>query len=64
MTLISKFNKLPTITSSDAKNGFAEVLERVSYRVENVVVTRSAKPAAMVVPVDDTPGCLMRPPAR
>lgn len=47
------FTKLPTIASSDAKNGFAALLERVQYRAETVVVTRSAKPAAVMIPVDE-----------
>ena len=48
-----EFDKLPTIASSDAKNGFAALLERVQYRAETVVITRSAKPAAVVLPVDE-----------
>lgn len=53
MTSTADFSKLPTIASSDAKNGFAALLERVQYRAETVVITRSAKPAAVVIPVDE-----------
>lgn len=53
MTSITNLSKLPTIASSDAKNGFAAMLERVQYRAEILVITRSAKPAAVVIPVDE-----------
>lgn len=53
MSSIIDFTKLPTIASSDAKNGFAALLERVQYRAETVVVTRSAKPAAIMIPVEE-----------
>lgn len=53
MNSIIEFDKLPTIASSDAKNGFAALLERVQYRAETVVITRSAKPAAVVISVDE-----------
>ncbi|MEP7185928.1 MAG: type II toxin-antitoxin system Phd/YefM family antitoxin [Rhodanobacter sp.] len=53
MTSIIDFNKLPTIASSEAKNGFAALLERVQYRAETVVITRSAKPAAVVLSVNE-----------
>ncbi len=53
MTSTADFSKLPTITSSDAKNGFAALLERVQHRAETVVITRSARPAAVVIPVDE-----------
>lgn len=53
MTSSIDFSKLPTVSSSDAKNGFAALLERVQYRADTVVVTRSAKPAAVMIPVDE-----------
>jgi len=53
MTSIPAFNTLPTIASSDAKNGFAALLERVQYHAETVVITRSAKPAAVMIPLDE-----------
>ena len=53
MTPTIEFDQLPTIASSDAKNGFAALLERVQYRAETVVITRSAKPAAVVISVDE-----------
>lgn len=53
MTSIREISKLPTIASSDAKNGFAALLERVQYRAETVVITRSARPAAVVISVDE-----------
>ena len=53
MTSIIDFNKLPTIASSDAKSGFAALLERVQYRAETVLITRSAKPAAIMLPLDE-----------
>ena len=53
MISMIEFSKLPTIASSDAKKGFAALLERVQYRAETVVITRSAKPAAVVISVDE-----------
>jgi antitoxin Phd len=48
-----ELNKLPTIASSDAKNGFAALLERDQYRAETVLITRSAKRAAVMISLDE-----------
>lgn len=53
MSSLPAFKHLPTIASSDAKNGFAALLERVQYRAETVVITRSAKPAAVMISLDE-----------
>lgn len=53
MNSIIAFDNLPTIASSDAKNGFAALLERVQYRAETVLITRSARPAAVMIPLDE-----------
>lgn len=44
---------LPTMPSSEAKNGFAQLLERVGRRAKPVVITRNARPAAVVLSVDE-----------
>ncbi len=43
---------LPTIASSDAKNRFAALLERVLRRAEPVVITRNARPTAVMLSVE------------
>ena len=49
----AEISKLPTIASSEAENGFAALLERVQYRAETMVITRSAKPAAVMISLDE-----------
>lgn len=44
---------LPTMPSSEAKNGFAQLLEQVGRRTKPVVITRNARPAAVMLSVDE-----------
>lgn len=45
--------RLKTVTSSEAKNGFAELIERVARSSEPVLITRNNRPAAVVISVDE-----------
>ncbi|MCX7512200.1 type II toxin-antitoxin system Phd/YefM family antitoxin [Frateuria hangzhouensis] len=45
--------ELPTMPSSEAKNGFAQLLEQVGRRAKAVVITRNARPAAVMLSVDE-----------
>jgi prevent-host-death family protein len=44
---------LETISSSDAKNGFAELIERVARSGERILITRNKRPAAVVLSVEE-----------
>lgn len=46
-------SRLKTITSSEAKNGFAELIERVARSSEPVLITRNNRPAAVVLSVEE-----------
>ena len=43
---------LKAVSSSDAKNGFAELIERVARSGEPVLITRNRRPAAVVLSVE------------
>lgn len=45
--------RLKTVTSSEAKNGFAELIERVARSSEPVLITRNNRPAAVVLSVEE-----------
>ena len=45
-------DRLTTIASSDAKNGFAALLERVLHKPEPVVITRNARPTAVMLSIE------------
>ena len=42
-----------TITTMGLRDGLADVLSRVRHAHERVVVTRSGKPVAAIIPVDE-----------
>lgn len=44
---------LKVVSSSDAKNGFAELIERVARSGEPVLITRNKRPAAVVLSVEE-----------
>lgn len=52
MTTRTPLNRLPTITSSDAKNGFAALLERVLHKPQAVMITRNARPTAVMLSIE------------
>ena len=52
MTTRTPLDRLPTMASSDAKNGFAALLERVLRKPEPVVITRNARPTAVMLSVE------------
>jgi prevent-host-death family protein len=41
------------VSVADARNGLAEILNRVAYGKERVVITRHGKQLAAIVPVED-----------
>ncbi len=43
----------PTISASEARAAFNDVLSRVGYGRERVTITRNGKPAAVLVSVED-----------
>ncbi|EQD39901.1 protein containing DUF172 [mine drainage metagenome] len=51
MTTHPPLDRLPTMASSDAKNGFAALLERVLHKPEPVVITRNARPTAVMMSI-------------
>ena len=52
MTTHTPLDRLPTMASSDAKNGFAGLLERVLRKPEGVVITRNARPTAVMLSIE------------
>ncbi|MHB8386667.1 type II toxin-antitoxin system Phd/YefM family antitoxin [Metallibacterium sp.] len=52
MTAHTPLDRLPTMASSDAKNGFAALLERVLHKPEPVVITRNARPTAVMLSIE------------
>jgi prevent-host-death family protein len=44
--------KITTINVADAKRHFADLLGRVAYGGETIIITRHGKPMARLVPVD------------
>ena len=52
MTTHTPLNRLPTMASSDAKNGFAALLERVLHKSQAVVITRNARPTAVMLSIE------------
>lgn len=46
-------DELPTMPSSEAKNGFAQLLDQVRRHTKPVVITRNARPAAVMLSVDE-----------
>ena len=52
MTIHTPLDRLPTLASSDAKNGFAALLERVLRKPEPVVITRNARPTAVMLSIE------------
>ena len=52
MTTRTPLDHLPMLASSDAKNGFAALLERVLRKPEPVVITRNARPTAVMLSVE------------
>jgi len=41
------------VSVADAKRGFSDLLGRVAYGRETILITRRGKPVAKLVPVDD-----------
>ena len=41
------------VTTSEARSGFADTLNRVIYRKERVVLQRRGKDVAVIVPIED-----------
>ena len=52
MTMHTPLGRLTTMASSDAKNGFAALLERVQRKPEPVVITRNARPTAVMLSIE------------
>ena len=46
-------SRLQTMSSSDAKNGFAELIERVARSTKPVLITRNKRPAVVVLSVEE-----------
>ncbi|TCV97637.1 prevent-host-death family protein [Luteibacter rhizovicinus] len=44
---------LESLPSTEAKNGFAQLLERVTRSARPVVITRNARPAAVMLSVEE-----------
>jgi prevent-host-death family protein len=42
-----------TVSTSKARDDFAEMINRVAYRGERVVLDRHGKPIAAIIPIDD-----------
>jgi len=51
--MAADFAKDASVTAEQAKEHFAEVLDRAAKSKERVIVTRRGKPLAAIVPVDD-----------
>jgi len=45
--------KTSTVTASEARDGFSELVNRVEYGGERIVVTRHGKPIAALVSASD-----------
>lgn len=45
--------ELETIASSEARRSFSEIVSRVQYAGDYIIVERQGKPAAAIVPVED-----------
>ena len=41
-------------TLTEAKSRFSEIINRIIYRKEKIVVTKNGKKVAMVIPVDES----------
>lgn len=44
-----------TITATDARDRFADLINRVAYRGDEFVVEKQGKPAALITRLTDTP---------
>lgn len=44
-----------TITATDARDRFADLINRVAYRGEEFVVEKQGKPAALITRITDAP---------
>ena len=42
-----------TVSTSKARDDFAEMINQVAYRGERVVLDRHGKPIAAIIPIDD-----------
>ena len=42
-----------SINTIDAKEGFSELINRVSHHKERIIITRRGKEIAAIVPIDD-----------
>jgi prevent-host-death family protein len=42
-----------TVSTSKARDDFAEMINQVAYRGERVVLDRHGKPVAAIIPIDD-----------
>ena len=51
MTIMRK--RGTAVSVADAKRGFSDLLGRVAYGGETILITRRGKPMARLVPVDD-----------
>ena len=48
-TVHGQTTRVETLPSTDAKNGFAQLIERVTSAGKPVVITRNARPAAVIL---------------
>ena len=44
---------VPAVSVADARNSLADILNRVAYGKERVVITRHGKQLAAIVPIED-----------
>ena len=44
---------VPAVSVADVRSGLAEILNRVAYRKERMVITRHGKQLAAIVPIED-----------
>jgi prevent-host-death family protein len=44
---------MSTMTTKDAARGFSEVVSRVAYARERLILTRRGRPLAAIVPIED-----------
>jgi prevent-host-death family protein len=42
-----------TVSTSKARDDFAEMINQVAYRGERIVLDRHGKPIAAIIPIDD-----------
>lgn len=47
-----------TVNVADAKKHLSELLGRVAYGKEQIIITKRGKPMAMLVPAEGETGCL------